>query len=380
MSNMFYNAKNFNTEKIEWNVPNVITMQQMFYGTKSFNGTVNFTNVNKVQNFTSTFNNSSVKEVSIPGTSAATTMHQMFRRSAVEKVTLTDTSKVSNMAYMFAEAKNFNAEKIEWNVPNVTTMQQMFYGTKNFNGTVNFTNANKLENFISTFHSSSVKEVSIPGTSAATTMQGMFRNSAVEKVELTDTSKVIDMSYMFAGAKQFNAEKIEWNVPNVITMQQMFFETESFSGTVNFTNANKVENFISTFHGSSVKEVSIPGTSAATTMQGMFRNSAVEKVELTDTSKVTDMAYMFSRAKNFNAETIDWDVPKVTTMQEMFFETESFSGTVNFTNANKVENFTSTFHSSSVKEVSIPGTSAATTMQGWTKWKKSKSELANGTI
>ena len=93
-----------------------------------------------------------------------------------------DVSNVTSMNEMFFCAENFNQNLSNWDVSNVTNMKYMFYSAKEFNG----------------------------------------------NISNWDVSNVIKMSSMFLDAKSFNQNISKWNFNNIINCNFMFNEAESF--------------------------------------------------------------------------------------------------------------------------------------------------------
>jgi len=101
----------FNADISRWDVSNVTTMTQLFYGAQSFNADISNWNVSKV-----------------------TSMYQMFEASSFNAdISRWNVSNVTDMFSMFSQATNFNADISAWNVSNVTDMYQLFYFARSFN-------------------------------------------------------------------------------------------------------------------------------------------------------------------------------------------------------------------------------------------------------
>ena len=143
MSNMFYNASNFNQDISGWNVSNVTSMSNMFYNASNFNQDISGWNVSNVTdmyqmfsgatNFNQPLNSWDVSNVTI--------MQSMFSGATNfnRDISDWDTSKVTDMSNMFNGATGFNRDISGWDVNNVTNMSYMFQGV-----TLSTANYNKL--------------------------------------------------------------------------------------------------------------------------------------------------------------------------------------------------------------------------------------------
>ena len=114
-----------------------------------------------------------------------------------------DVYNVTDMENMFWECKNFNQDISTWNVSNVTNMDSMFWRCKSFNQD------------ISDWDVSKVKD-----------MYGMFFGceSFNQDISLWDVSKVLNMSHMFYDCKSFNQDISTWDVSNVKNKSGIFLK------------------------------------------------------------------------------------------------------------------------------------------------------------
>ncbi len=111
MSNMFFDAYNFDESLDSWVVSNVTDMSNMFNGATSFNQPLNNWIVSNVTNMSGMFCDAI---------------------SFNQPLDSWDVSNVTDMSKMFRGAGKFNQPLNSWNVSNVTNMQQMFYGFSEF--------------------------------------------------------------------------------------------------------------------------------------------------------------------------------------------------------------------------------------------------------
>jgi surface protein len=80
--------------------------------------------------------------------------------------------------------------------------------------------------------------------------------------------------------------------------------------------------------------------SKVTQMNELFfeQTSFNEPIGKWDVSNVTDMAYMFAWADSFNQDISDWDVSNVDDMRGMFYNAESFNGNIDKWDMSNVKN------------------------------------------
>lgn len=113
------------------------------------------------------------------------------------KLSTIDTSEITDMSGLFRDVKRDDYSGISsWNVKNVISMENMFYGCESFN----------------------------------------------EPLESWDVSKVENMSGMFSGCKSFNQPLNAWNVENVENTSGMFYECVSFNQPLDNWDIKSLEN------------------------------------------------------------------------------------------------------------------------------------------
>ena len=133
---------------------------------------------------------------------------KMFQNSKLKKFNIRGILKlVGSCESMFLEAEDFNCDASEWDVSNVTDMNEMFC-------------ASGFRSDISGWNVSNVTDMSV-----------MFCEVQEFNSDLSmwDVSKVTDMSNMFCNTLRFNSDLSMWNVSNVTNMCQMFYESFSFN-------------------------------------------------------------------------------------------------------------------------------------------------------
>lgn len=136
--------------------------------------------------------------------SNVTDMNNLFNDTDFnEDISNWDVSNVTNMGFMFCDAHQFNQPLNRWNVSKVTKMSGMFTGAESFN--------QPLDNW--------------------------------------DVSHVKDMSFMFSHAIRFNQPLNDWDVSNVIYMFSTFSNARAFNQPLNKWNVVSVKVMGSMFAG-----------------------------------------------------------------------------------------------------------------------------------
>lgn len=155
--NTFFNtASLFNQPLSNWDVSSVTTFNQMFRKANSFNQDISSWSINTSSSvdMQSMFLNNSAFNTSIDNwdVSEVTNMNQMFRGSVYnQQLNSWDVSNVTNTQKMFSfpvsgVGGNFNQPLSNWNVSNVTTMQEMFKKNTAFNQDISSWNIVKVSN------------------------------------------------------------------------------------------------------------------------------------------------------------------------------------------------------------------------------------------
>ena len=137
-----------------------------------------------------------------------------------------DVSNVTDMQQAFFNKEDFNADISGWNVSNVSIMRAMFYGARSFNQNITGWN-----------------------TANVTAMDLMFYGALdfSQPIGDWDTSSVINMGNMFYDAESFNQDISGWDVSSVISMYGMFEEASSFNQPLNDWDTSSVTNMDSMF-------------------------------------------------------------------------------------------------------------------------------------
>jgi len=265
----------------------------------------------------------------VPGT--VTNMSRMFRYATIFNGDISewDVSNVTNMEEMFRNAEAFEGGDLTgWNTGNVTDMRRMFKNAFDLSANLSTWDVGNVTNMYRMFSDTHVfnSDLSLWNTENVTDMQLMFQNSFVFNSDISEwnTAKVTSMQGMFQNAELFNSVLSDWNVGNVTTMYAMFDGATAFQGTDDLTgwNPGKVTTMALMFRNAAAftGDISTWNVGKVTTMESMFEGATLFNGAVGDwnTAKVTDMNRMFHRAMNFNQSIQYWDTCRVTDMAFMF--------------------------------------------------------------
>ena len=164
------------------------------------------------------------------------------------KITATDTpnlKNVKNMGGAFAndDTNTFNNIN-DWNVSNVTDMDNMFYGATKFNQPLNNWDVSNVTDMSWMFYGATKFNQPLNNwdVSNVNNMKAMFYDATSFNQPLNkwDVSNVTDMSWMFWGATSFNQPLNNWNVSSVNNMYEMFQGATSFNQNISNWNVSNV--------------------------------------------------------------------------------------------------------------------------------------------
>ena len=368
MDGLFKDRSTFNKNLGQWNLTNVTSVREMFYGASSFNNdtisasalpppssmlqsnaalssasaqpSLNDWDVSQVTDMGFMFTLASAfnQDIGLWDVSNVRDMAFMFYGAYVfnQDIGSWDVGNVTNMAFMFQFATIFNQDIGLWDVSNVRDMALMFYGASVFNQDIGSWERNSDPNDISTlanvtdmqamFSRAYVfnQDIGSWNVGNVINMSAMFYGAYVfnQDIGSWNVGNVIDMSLMFPGAYVFNQDIGSWNVGNVINMSYMFNDATAFNNGgvgglgqgLDKWDVRNVINMALMFYGASVFNQDIGSWE---------RNS--DPNDISTLANVTDMQAMFSRAYVFNQDIGSWNVSNVTNMASMFASAQSFN-------------------------------------------------------
>ena len=241
-----------------------------------------------------------------------------------------DVSNVTIMNQLFCNAINFNQFIGKWNTMNVTGMIQMFQNATSFNQLID--TSGNCWNVSNVFN-----------------LSQMFRNAKNFNQSLNNwnISNVINISQIFQDAINFNQPLNNWNVSNVTDMSQLFFNAINFNQPINNWNVSNVTNMSQLFYNTQIFNQSLNNwiTTNVTNMSQLFFNAINFNQPLNNwiTTSVIDMNQMFYNAINFNQTISNWDTSFVNNMYQMFYNAKNFNqvsiGNWNFSSISIITDF-----------------------------------------
>jgi surface protein len=171
-----------------------------------------------------------------------------------------DISNVSNIEDMFNSATLFNADISSWNTSNVTFARSLFLFASSFNQDVSTKTINvgqpneyiawdvsQVSSMTNLFFGAAKfnQDIGNWDTSAVTNMLYMFNSATLFNKDIGswDTSAVTTMGNMFQTARAFNQDIGSWDVSSVTNMSDMFRSADAFNQNIGSWNVSNVTNF-----------------------------------------------------------------------------------------------------------------------------------------
>ena len=407
---MFYEVNNVNGSMNDWDTSAITDMSEIFRGADNFHADMNnwvfhadatvynmfaFANISVgAPSFTANINTWDLTNLK--------SMNYMFSFSYYFEADISDwdISNVITMAYLFAESKHFNAnvsgwkfgsattdvrfmfiktnpstianplgetpfraDLSTWDLSELTTMQQMFEDADNFGNTYDFGGSVGVVGAQDISNWGDPNSVGSSNFSSLISMLSLFSkannfNAVMNNWKLGAT--ITDVRLMFnetnpsddpytayrLGQTPFNSDLSTWDLSELTTMYQMFFNADNFGNTYDFGANGGVRG---------VQDISNwgdPNTGASnfgslTSMNSLFHrannfNAIMNNWKLG--ASLTDVKFMFSETNPFdvpytshrlgrtpfNSDLSTWDLSELTTMYQMLYNADNFGNTYDF--------------------------------------------------
>ena len=271
--------------------------------------------------------------------SNVTDMNEMFKgaNSFNQNIGNWDTRKVTSMRWMFKGASSFNHNISDWNTSAVTNMGDMFRDASTFDQTVADWNITAVNNFNYMFFNASALSDANKGKIHKTfSSNPNWTYDWRQYVVIDDTNFQSAVNLWFSN--QADANKTyghiqDWNTSAVTTMQGAFENRATFNDDIGDWDVSNVTNMGEMFRGASAFNIDISdwNTSSVSHFANLFKNanSFNQPIGIWDVSTAHNMAQTFAGASSFNQDVSDWNISSINNMFAMF------SGTPNLSGANK---------------------------------------------
>ena len=255
------------------------------------------------------------------------------KNDGIVEIILRETKTIRNMDNMLYHRNcgfiSIDFEK--WDVSNVTSMKNMFFGCYNIKGISNW-NTSNIRNMSYMFSECrDIPDISNWDTSKVIDMSYMFSKSYLNNIpdiSNWNTSKVLDMSYMFSECRDI-PDISNWDTSNVKNMKGLFYNSTLLSSLPDISkwNVNNVECMAHIFDGcKSLKElpdISKWGIFCVKNTSYMFQNcwtlTSFPNISNWKINNVEDMSYMFHNCWSLTSfPKLNWDISNVQNMSFMF--------------------------------------------------------------
>ena len=203
------------------------------------------------------------------------------------------------------------------NLTQVTSLMDMLYNTKTFNGDLSGWDVSTIESMEGLFKFSSFnQDIGEWDVSNVTTMDDMFNATPFNQdISNWNVSNVTNMQWMFNGTP-FNQDISNWNVGNVRSMSTMFSFTP-FNQDIGNWDVSSVQDMSFMFDNCPFNQ-DINGWEVGNVVSliGMFRGSSFNQaLDTWNVQNVIVMARMF-KDSNFNQDISNWDATNVSNCSE----------------------------------------------------------------
>ena len=232
------------------------------------------------------------------------TNDRVFQRCDNLEWSATDAPNITSitLANMFegAEALNGGGSFATWDVSNVTSLSNMFFGCFVFTGMgIENWQVGNCSNFNQMFFAAHIMGAGIGvwDMSSATNMGGMFRSAANFNVDVNawDVSNCTTFNHCF-NATSMTYDLDNWNMSSAVTIHAMFGSTAYNGDITTWTFTSAINDISWIFAGNSTFNRDIGGW---------------------NTASATNMSNMFGGASSFNQE-LNWNVGSATNMATIF--------------------------------------------------------------
>ena len=360
MLQLFYGSYNFNKDISNWNTKNVTIFQQMFAYTDSFNQNLSKWNTSEATNLAYMFYNSIFTNMS-QSLGNDMLISSYYAPSDRDAYITWDTRNVTSFTHTFGSIPYFNQNISNWDTSAATNFSLMFYGdalaTSIFNQDI------------------STKQVTVGlGTSLERTYNAW------------DTKNVINFTQMFYLQQEFNQPIGNWQINTGsdvdITMNQMFRNADGF-------NSELSSSIVTIGSGESSTTHLAWDTQRVSTLSYMFETNDIFNRDISnwDTSNVRNLFRTFANASSFNQNVssslqthlitgqpyIAWDVSNVTDFTQTFTSALAFNKSVQNWNTVSGSLFSSMFQSANSYNHSFARQNVTINGKSWTSWDVSDS-------
>lgn len=298
---------------------------------------------------------------------------------------LINLSNMFNGCINFGRAEDFTNLN-NWDVSNVTILNNTFRTARNFNQPLSNWNTTKVTNLDNTFRDTTFnQDISNWDVSNVTTSRLTFDGLGAFNQDLSNwniTSKCTNISEMFRGCQNFNSDISNWDVSNVISFFGTFQNARIFNQDLSNWNVSKCTNFSNMFRDA--RDFNNNGnpdinnwqinTEQPVLMTAMFGTTNAltatvfnQPIGNWNVSSVTNMADMFRLNTNFNQELNDWDVSNVVNFGNMFNGSTGFNKNIGNWNVGLGTTFTSFMANKSALNYSEENLDNI--YNGWVKYK-----------
>ena len=386
---MFDSASSFNQDISSWNVSSVYYMNYMFYKASAFNQDISSWNVSSVSNMSYMFDNSGLSTLNydallngwaqqtvqqgVPlGAAGLTycggkearqhltaTYNWTITGDTIECTQLTDTNfqtaintcLTTNPVNGMCSYSEYGAMP-NWDVSNVTTMQEAFASKTDFNGDISNWDVSSVTDMYAMFAEASVfnQDISNWDVGSVTAMRAVFYKASAFNQDISNwnVSSVTDMSYMFdfsnLSTTNYDALLNGWSTQ---TLQQNV--TLGAAGLTYCGGEDARQHLIATYNWTITGDTNectqltdanfqtaINTCLSTNPVDGMCSASEYGAMPDWDVSAVTNMQEAFKAKSDFNGDISSWDVSSVTTMENMFYQASAFNQDIGSWNVSSV--------------------------------------------